>query len=163
MHHVPGYLQEGDPEGWWEETFKSHVDSKPRGPEAISFDLSFPGFSNVYGIPEHATSLSLKPTVDLGEAPFLILSQSAFQQNLTFCSYTEHTSQFNHMSAEALTSCAVCRGQHDFRALQAVQFRCVRVYSGLTLRPVWLHSLHVGSQAGRDSGRLLVRTFSVAL
>ena len=61
------FLQEGDPEGWWEETFKSHVDSKPRGPEGISFDLSFPGFSHVYGIPEHATSLSLKPTVDLGE------------------------------------------------------------------------------------------------
>lgn len=62
-------LQEGDPEGWWAETFKSHVDSKPRGPEAISFDLSFPGFSHVYGIPEHATSLSLKPTVDLSETP----------------------------------------------------------------------------------------------
>ena len=64
--HV-AFLQEGDPEGWWEETFKSHVDSKPRGPEGISFDLSFPGFNHVYGIPEHATSLSLKPTVDLGE------------------------------------------------------------------------------------------------
>ena len=62
-------LQEGDPEGWWEETFKSHTDSKPRGPEAIAFDLTFPGFNHVYGIPEHATSLSLKPTVDLGESP----------------------------------------------------------------------------------------------
>ena len=66
LMHVT-FLQEGDPEGWWEETFKSHVDSKPRGPEGISFDLSFPGFNHVYGIPEHATSLSLKPTVDLGE------------------------------------------------------------------------------------------------
>ena len=64
-----GLLQEGDPEGWWEETFKSHVDSKPRGPEAISFDLTFPGFNHVYGIPEHATSLSLKSTVDLGDFP----------------------------------------------------------------------------------------------
>ena len=25
--------QEGDPEGWWDETFKSHSDSKKRGPE----------------------------------------------------------------------------------------------------------------------------------
>lgn len=55
-------IQEGDPEGWWEETFKSHADSKPKGPEAISFDLSFPGTSHVYGLPEHATGLSLKPT-----------------------------------------------------------------------------------------------------
>ena len=59
-------LQEGDPEGWWEETFKGHVDSKPRGPEAISFDLEFPDTQHVYGLPEHATSLSLNPTVDLG-------------------------------------------------------------------------------------------------
>ena len=57
--------QEGDPEGWWEETFKGHVDSKPRGPEGISFDLSFPGSQHVYGLPEHATSMALKPTVDL--------------------------------------------------------------------------------------------------
>ena len=58
--------QEGDPEGWWEETFKGHTDSKPRGPEGISFDLAFPGMQHVYGLPEHATTLSLKPTVDLG-------------------------------------------------------------------------------------------------
>lgn len=63
-------LQEGDPEGWWEETFKGHVDSKPRGPEAISFDLEFPGMQHVYGLPEHATSLSLKATVDLGALSF---------------------------------------------------------------------------------------------
>lgn len=35
--------QEGDPEGWWAENFKSHHDTKPRGPTAVSFDLSFPG------------------------------------------------------------------------------------------------------------------------
>ena len=56
--------QEGDPEGWWAESFKTHHDSKPRGPEAISFDVSFSGFDHVYGIPERATSLSLKPTRD---------------------------------------------------------------------------------------------------
>jgi hypothetical protein len=65
--------QEGDPEGWWEESFKGHVDSKPRGPEAISFDLEFPGVQHVYGLPEHATSLSLKPTVDLGGTPVFLL------------------------------------------------------------------------------------------
>ncbi|KAL3163000.1 hypothetical protein ABBQ32_009432 [Trebouxia sp. C0010 RCD-2024] len=55
--------QEGDPEGWWQETFKSHTDSKPHGPEAISFDLSFPRVQHVYGLPEHATSFALKPTI----------------------------------------------------------------------------------------------------
>ena len=56
-------LQEGDPEGWWQETFKSHTDSKPMGPEAISMDLAFHGSPHLYGLPEHATSLSLQPTV----------------------------------------------------------------------------------------------------
>ncbi len=56
-------MQEGDPAGWWEETFKSHTDSKPKGPQAISVDLSFPGFQHVYGIPEHAASFALKPTI----------------------------------------------------------------------------------------------------
>ena len=65
-------MQEGDPEGWWQETFKGHVDSKPRGPEGISFDLAFPGAQHVYGLPEHATSLALKPTVNLREWPLLI-------------------------------------------------------------------------------------------
>lgn len=55
---------EGDPEGWWAESFKSHHDSKPRGPEAISFDLSFPGVGHVYGLPERATDLSLRTTVN---------------------------------------------------------------------------------------------------
>ena len=56
-------LQEGDPAGYWEETFKSHTDSKPKGPEAISLDLSFAAAQHVYGLPEHATALSLNPTI----------------------------------------------------------------------------------------------------
>ena len=58
-------VQEGDPAGWWEEAFKGHTDSKPKGPQAISVDLSFPGFQHVYGIPEHAASFALKPTTGL--------------------------------------------------------------------------------------------------
>lgn len=54
--------QEGDPEGWWQESFKSHTDSKPKGPEGIAFDLTFPQSEHVYGLPEHATSFNLKPT-----------------------------------------------------------------------------------------------------
>mmetsp|Transcript_27755 Transcript_27755/g.70759 ORF Transcript_27755/g.70759 Transcript_27755/m.70759 type:complete len:905 (-) Transcript_27755:229-2943(-) len=51
-----------DCDGCWEETFLGHTDSKPKGPEAMSLDLSFPGFDHVYGLPERATSLALKPT-----------------------------------------------------------------------------------------------------
>ncbi|KAI9307319.1 glycosyl hydrolases family 31-domain-containing protein [Cunninghamella echinulata] len=46
----------------WEESFKSWTDPKPNGPESIALDISFNGFPNVYGIPEHASSLSLKET-----------------------------------------------------------------------------------------------------
>jgi hypothetical protein len=54
--------QEGDPEGWWAENFKSHHDSKPKGPTAISMDIQFPGSKHLYGIPEHAADLALRPT-----------------------------------------------------------------------------------------------------
>ncbi|KAI5669532.1 hypothetical protein M9H77_19385 [Catharanthus roseus] len=46
----------------WEERFRGHTDSRPYGPQSISFDVSFYGADFVYGIPEHATSLALKPT-----------------------------------------------------------------------------------------------------
>lgn len=51
-----------DESTWWEETFGGNTDSKPKGPESISMDITFPGFSHVYGLPEHAGPLSLKQT-----------------------------------------------------------------------------------------------------
>lgn len=57
------HAQEEDPAGWWEETFKGHRDSKPKGPEAIAFDLAFPRVQHVYGLPQHASALALPPTV----------------------------------------------------------------------------------------------------
>ena len=60
--------QEGDAAGLFEETFKSHSDSKPKGPQAIGFDLAFPGARHVYGIPEHATAMSLKATAGAAHA-----------------------------------------------------------------------------------------------
>lgn len=54
--------KEGDAEGLWEESFNGHADAKPRGPQAISLDLSFPGSQHAYGLPERATALALKPT-----------------------------------------------------------------------------------------------------
>jgi alpha 1,3-glucosidase len=51
-----------DESTWWEESFGGNTDSKPRGPESIGLDISFPGYDIVYGIPEHAGPLSLKQT-----------------------------------------------------------------------------------------------------
>ena len=51
-----------DESTWWEESFGGNTDSKPRGPESLALDISFPGYEHVYGIPEHAGPLSLKET-----------------------------------------------------------------------------------------------------
>jgi alpha 1,3-glucosidase len=46
----------------WSEQFQSHFSDIKKGPSSIGFDIQFPGSSNVYGIPEHASGFSLKPT-----------------------------------------------------------------------------------------------------
>lgn len=46
----------------WSESFKGNTDTKPFGPESIGFDINFPGFKNVYGVPQHTSPLSLKTT-----------------------------------------------------------------------------------------------------
>jgi alpha 1,3-glucosidase len=51
-----------DESTWWEETFGGNTDSKPRGPESVGLDITFPGYEHVFGIPEHAGPLSLKET-----------------------------------------------------------------------------------------------------
>ncbi|KAI1266540.1 glycoside hydrolase family 31 protein [Xylariaceae sp. FL1019] len=54
---------EGEDEStWWEESFGGNKDSKPRGPESVALDITFFGYEHVYGVPEHAGSLSLKET-----------------------------------------------------------------------------------------------------
>ena len=73
-------MQEEPPEGQWEESFKSHRDSKPHGPEGISFDLNFPQTQHVYGLPEHATSFALKPTIGAAASVPMLLSTAALQQ-----------------------------------------------------------------------------------
>jgi alpha 1,3-glucosidase len=47
---------------WWDESFGGNTDSKPRGPEAVALDISFPGYNHVYGLAEHASPLNLKET-----------------------------------------------------------------------------------------------------
>ncbi|EEQ89263.1 alpha 1,3-glucosidase [Blastomyces dermatitidis ER-3] len=51
-----------DDSTWWEESFGGNTDTKPRGPESVGLDITFPGYNHVFGIPEHADSLSLKET-----------------------------------------------------------------------------------------------------
>lgn len=51
-----------DESTWWEETFGGNTDSKPKGPESVALDISFPGYGHVYGLAEHAGPLSLKQT-----------------------------------------------------------------------------------------------------
>ncbi|XP_047208904.1 neutral alpha-glucosidase AB isoform X4 [Girardinichthys multiradiatus] len=67
-------------DGMWEETFKSHTDTKPNGPSAISLDFSLPGVEHVYGIPEHADTLKLK-TTDSGD-PYRLYNLDVFQYEL---------------------------------------------------------------------------------
>ncbi|KAJ3012456.1 hypothetical protein HKX48_006277 [Thoreauomyces humboldtii] len=66
----------------WEETFNGKVDSKPHGPASIGFDVSFVGSSNVYGIPQHAASYSLKSTrgpTKAYEEPYRLYNLDVFE------------------------------------------------------------------------------------
>ncbi|TKY88728.1 hypothetical protein EX895_002359 [Sporisorium graminicola] len=55
-----GFEQED--QGEWEETWASRRDSKPKGPEALALDITFPGYTHLFGLPEHASPLSLRST-----------------------------------------------------------------------------------------------------
>ncbi|XP_010461069.1 PREDICTED: probable glucan 1,3-alpha-glucosidase [Camelina sativa] len=74
-----GKKTEGDN---WEEKFRTHTDSRPFGPQSISFDVSFYDSSFVYGIPEHATSFALKPTKGPGveeSEPYRLFNLDVFE------------------------------------------------------------------------------------
>ncbi|KAF4113716.1 neutral alpha-glucosidase AB [Onychostoma macrolepis] len=75
-----GQIEEEDKPGMWEETFKSHTDSKPNGPSSISLDFSLPGVEHIYGIPEHADTLKLKNTD--GSDPYRLYNLDVFQYEL---------------------------------------------------------------------------------
>ncbi|KAL5554945.1 hypothetical protein UlMin_037181 [Ulmus minor] len=71
--------QEGDD---WEERFRGHTDSRPFGPQSISFDVSFYDSDFVYGIPEHASSFALKPTRGPGveeSEPYRLFNLDVFE------------------------------------------------------------------------------------
>nr|XP_033809671.1 neutral alpha-glucosidase AB isoform X2 [Geotrypetes seraphini] len=72
--------QEKEEPGTWEETFKTHTDSKPNGPTSVGLDFSLPGFEHVYGIPEHGDNLKLKNTE--GGDPYRLYNLDVFQYEL---------------------------------------------------------------------------------
>eukprot|EP01041_Mallomonas_annulata_P005876 gene5876-11870_t len=51
-----------DEGGEWEESFNGHADKKPSGPMSVGIDFTFPYAAQIYGIPEHASSLALRTT-----------------------------------------------------------------------------------------------------
>ncbi|KAJ3076798.1 hypothetical protein HDU98_000098 [Podochytrium sp. JEL0797] len=55
-------LREEVKKDMWEESFGGKQDSKPHGPTSKGFDISFPSFQHVYGLPQHASSFALKST-----------------------------------------------------------------------------------------------------
>ncbi|KAH7292375.1 hypothetical protein KP509_29G065300 [Ceratopteris richardii] len=65
----------------WTERFRTHTDSRPRGPQSISFDVTFHGADHVYGIPEHATSLALKYTrgPEITSEPYRLFNLDVFE------------------------------------------------------------------------------------
>ncbi|KAJ2777955.1 glucosidase II [Coemansia javaensis] len=78
---------DGDvPDGEWEETFRTWTDSKPRGPESFGLDVSFAGCQHVYGIPEHASPLSLKSTrggaKDAYDQPYRLYNLDVFEYEI---------------------------------------------------------------------------------
>ncbi|CAF1341722.1 unnamed protein product [Rotaria sordida] len=71
---------EDNEDGMWEETFKSHHDSKPNGPSSIGVDINFLNFENVYGIPEHADAFSLRSTHDTD--PYRLYNLDIFEYDI---------------------------------------------------------------------------------
>ncbi|OWT41465.1 alpha 1,3-glucosidase [Cryptococcus neoformans Bt1] len=56
------WFEESDSDAF-QEKWKKWVDTKPKGPEGFALDISFPDVQHVYGLPEHASPLSLPDTV----------------------------------------------------------------------------------------------------
>lgn len=61
VNETVSVVQDEEPD-MWEETFKTHTDSKPNGPESIGMDIAFHDFEHVFGIPQHADQFSLRST-----------------------------------------------------------------------------------------------------
>lgn len=56
----------------------SRLDTMPFGPESVAADFVFNGYSHVYGIPEHADSMSLKDTIST-DWPYRLYNVDIFE------------------------------------------------------------------------------------
>ncbi|KAK9871595.1 hypothetical protein WA026_012975 [Henosepilachna vigintioctopunctata] len=74
-----GEDQKEEDSGAWEENFKSFHDSKPRGPEGVGMDITFPGAMRVYGLPQHADRLALRSTGPGGIGPYRFYNSDVFE------------------------------------------------------------------------------------
>ncbi|KAK2966254.1 hypothetical protein RJ640_008237 [Escallonia rubra] len=110
----------------WEERFRGHTDSRPYGPQSISFDVSFYGADFVYGIPEHASNLALKPT----NGPGLEESEPYRLFNLDVFEYI-HDSPFGlYGSIPFMLSHGKARGTSGFFWLNAAEMQIDVLGSG---------------------------------
>lgn len=71
-----------DDPGAWEENFKTHHDTKPRGPSAIAGDFTFPNAQRVYGLPEHGDHLALRTTQQNNLDPYRLYNLDVFEYEL---------------------------------------------------------------------------------
>lgn len=63
----------------WKDSFEdAKHDTRKFGPESVAADLVFNGFEHVYGIPEHADSLSLKDTTET-QWPYRLYNVDIFE------------------------------------------------------------------------------------
>ncbi|XP_027329668.1 probable glucan 1,3-alpha-glucosidase [Abrus precatorius] len=110
----------------WEERFRSHTDTRPYGPQSISFDVSFYDADFVYGIPERATSLVLKPT----RGPNVEESEPYRLFNLDVFEYI-HDSPFGlYGSIPFMISHGKTRGSSGFFWLNAAEMQIDVLASG---------------------------------
>ncbi|XP_057495532.1 probable glucan 1,3-alpha-glucosidase [Actinidia eriantha] len=110
----------------WEERFRGHTDTRPYGPQSISFDVSFFEADFVYGIPEHATSLALKPTSGPGveeSEPYRLFNLDVFEYI--------HESPFGiYGSIPVMISHGKARGTSGFFWLNAAEMQIDVLGSG---------------------------------
>lgn len=69
-----------DGEGFWEETFKGHTDTKPFGSSSLGLDVSFIGYKYLYGLPEHSDTFALRPSTN--SDPMRLYNLDVFEYEL---------------------------------------------------------------------------------
>lgn len=83
MFNFEGPLEKKEGENY-QQSFGGHTDTTPYGPTSVGMDFTFDGFSHVYGIPEHATSMALGPTRGDGVSsdPYRLFNLDVFEYEL---------------------------------------------------------------------------------